>query len=256
MRGLQGKRIVVAGAATGIGAATARRLAEEGAKVVAGDINTAGLEATVASIVKAGGTAKAARVDLADEPSCRALIQACVESYGGIDGLANVAADTSPERSARDLDLLEMSEDIWTRFHDVNVLGFTRTIRAALPHFVTQRDGAIVNVSSAAAFIAEATRPAYATSKIASHTVTRHVARRWGPDNVRCNAVAPGPIMTENVQKYADTPDFKGYLEKTLLKRGGTMAEAASVIAFLLSDDGGFVTGQVWSVGGGQVMRE
>jgi len=256
MKGLRGKRVVVAGSATGIGAATARRLAEEGAKIIAGDLNKAGVDSTVASIVRAGGTAKAVPFDLADEASCAALVQACVEAYGGIDGLANVGADLAPEKSARDLPLLDMSEEIWKRFFDVNLLGYTRTIRAALPHFVNQRNGTIVNVSSNAAFIGEDTRPAYATSKIAAHTLTRHVARKWGPDNVRCNAVSPGPILTETAQQYADTPDFKEYLATTLLKRAGTMDEAAGVIAFLLSDDGGFVTGQVWSVGGGQVMRE
>jgi NAD(P)-dependent dehydrogenase (short-subunit alcohol dehydrogenase family) len=194
--------------------------------------------------------------DLADEESCQALIRACVDSYGGIDGLANVGADLSPERSARDLDLLGMSEEIWERFMDVNLLGYTRTIRAALPHFVAQRNGAIVNTSSAAAHLGEGVRPAYATSKVAIHALTRHVARRWGGDNVRCNAIAPGPVVTDSSAHYADHPDFKAFIASTALGRGGTPAEVASIMALLLSDDGAWVTGQVWSVGGGQMMRD
>src|SRR5438093_1217829 len=120
MRGLKGKRVVVAGAATDIGAATAKRLAEEGAKVIAGDINKAGVEATVAQIVKAGGTAKAVQFDLADEDTCKALIQACVDTYGGIDGLANVGADLSPALAARDLDLLTTGDDVWDHCMNVN----------------------------------------------------------------------------------------------------------------------------------------
>jgi NAD(P)-dependent dehydrogenase (short-subunit alcohol dehydrogenase family) len=256
MRGIEGRRFVVAGGATGIGAATAKRLAEEGGKVIAGDINKAGLEKTVAEITAAGGIAKGVPFDLADEASCNALIQACVDAYGGVEGLANVGADLAPERSARDLDLLDMSDDIWKRFHDVNLLGYTRTIRAALPHFIAQKNGAIVNTSSAAAFIGEDTRPAYATSKVAIHAMSRHVARRWGRDNVRCNVIAPGPTLTEGSVNYAHLPDFKAFIASTPLQRAGTMAEVAAAMTFLLSDDGAWVTGQVWSIGGGQVMRE
>jgi NAD(P)-dependent dehydrogenase (short-subunit alcohol dehydrogenase family) len=256
MRGLHGKRIVVAGSATGIGAATARRLAEEGASVIAGDINAAGLDETVAAIRANGGTVRAVPFDLAKEESCRALIKACVDSYGGIDGLANVGADLSPSLTARDVDLLGMDEAVWQRTLDVNLMGYTRTIRAALPHMAAQKNGAIVSVSSAAAHIGEDTRPAYATSKIGVNTLTRHVARRWGPDNIRCNAVAPGPVLSESFAKYIPKEDMKKMTDAMPLRRTGSADEVAAVLCFLLSDDGSWVTGQVWSVGGGWTMRE
>jgi NAD(P)-dependent dehydrogenase (short-subunit alcohol dehydrogenase family) len=256
MKGLKGKRIVVAGAATGIGAATAKRLAEEGAKVVAGDINTAGVEATVAAITKAGGTAKAVHFDLANEDTCKALIQTCVDSYGGIDGLANVGADLSPALSSRDRDLLTTTDDVWDRYIDVNFMGYKRTMRAALPHMLKQKNGAIVSVSSAAAHIGEEVRMAYASSKIALHALTRHVARRWGPDNIRCNAVAPGPVMSEIFKANIAKEDLDKMNAAMPLRRSGDPAEVGSIIAFLLSDDGDWVTGQVWSVNGGWTLRE
>src|SRR5262249_28578323 len=116
MRGLRGKRIVVAGAASGIGAAVAKRLVVEGAQVIVGDINRAGAEITSTAITVAGGTAKPVHFDLAQPHSCDALVQVCVESYGGIDGLVNVAAELPRLDVAQDGDLLEISENSWHRY--------------------------------------------------------------------------------------------------------------------------------------------
>jgi len=259
MRGLQGKRIVVAGAATGIGAGTATRLAEEGAKVVVGDINKDGMEKTVACITAAGGSATGCAFDFADAASCAALIQRCVDTYGGIDGLANVGAATAVSQMLADVDLLQMDENIWMNAIQVNLMGHIRTIRAALPHFVAQNDGAIVCITSGAAHIGEPTRPAYATTKQGIHAVVRHVARRWGANNIRCNAVSPGSVLTEKSTAFV-TDDHQEHRRKLVeampLGRRGTVEELGASVAFLLSADGAWITGQVLSVNGGQVMRE
>ena len=259
MKNLKGKRFVVAGSATGIGAATAARLAEEGAHIIAGDINKTGLESTVAKISAAGGIVKAVEFDLTNRDSCTALIQACVDTYGGIDGLANVGADQTSATLSADLDLLEMSEEIWFRSWNTNTLGHARTIRAALPYFVAQRNGSIVCVSTGGTHIGEVIRPAYATSKIGLHTLVRHVARRWGPDNIRCNAIAPGPVATETFTRVMSKDDPNGMqrmLESIPLQRPGRPEDLAGPIAFMLSDDATWVTGQVWHVNGGWIMRE
>jgi len=258
MRGLKGKRFVVAGGAAGIGKAIAIRLCEEGAKVVVGDIDTATLDATIAEMTKDGGTAAGVRFDFTDPASTDALIAACVDTYGGIDGLANVGWDFSKHYLSGDVDILEVDEDVWKRAFDCGVMGYNRTMRAALPHFVKQRSGSIVNVSSGAAHIGEPTRGAYASSKLALHAVTRHVARRWGAENIRCNVLAPGKVPTGKAKesKKEGQDDMKRLLAIIPLGRAGTPAELGASAAFLLSDDASWVTGQVWSVNGGQTMRD
>jgi len=256
VRGLKGKRIIIAGGSTGIGAATAIRLAEEGAKIVVGSTNMDRLNATVAKITAAGGVAKAVQFDFADPASTRNLIQACIDTYGGVDGLANVGADLSHPSVTEANDLLGTPEDHWLRQFDCNFMGYTRTIQAVLPHMVAQRSGTIVNTSSNSAHMAEKVRPAYAVAKSALHAMTRHVARRWGADNIRCNCVSPGLVLVEKLKAAVPEAGLKKMAGGIPLGRGGEPAEVAATYAFLLSDDSTFVTGQVLSVNGGMVFRD
>jgi len=195
MRGLKDKRIVVAGGSTGIGAA----------KVIVGSTSTERIETTVPQITVAGGTAKGAQFDFSDAASAETLINTCIDAYGGIDGLANIGADLNHPSVTMALDLLDTPEDHWARQFDCNFTGYTRTIKAALPHMVAQRSGSSVNTSTSSAHMGETVHPAYAAAKAALHAMTRHVARRWGPDNIRCNAIAPGLVLVENIA--ADMPE-------------------------------------------------
>lgn len=256
MRGLQGKRIVVAGGATGIGAATAQRLAAEGASVVVGDINAAAAEATVKSITATGGTAIAVEFDLADEASIQALIDRAVAAFDGIDGLYNVGADLSANTLGRDTDLLEMDPAVWRRTHEVNLLGYALACRAVLPHLLAQGGGVIVNTSSGAASGGEPQRPAYAASKAGINALTRHVASRWGKEGVRCNAVAPGLVMGETQQQQGDRQLQTMALQYARSPRLGEPADLAATVAFLFSDDAEWVSGQVWSINGGMSLRD
>jgi NAD(P)-dependent dehydrogenase (short-subunit alcohol dehydrogenase family) len=256
MRGLTGKRIVVASGATGIGAATAERLAAEGARLIVGDINAASLAQTVDRIQRAGGSAHAAHYDLADADSIAALIDASITRYGGIDGLANIGADVGTATLKNDFDVGSMDVAIWERTLRVNLIGHALLMKAALPHFIAQGGGAIVSVSSASAYMGDGTIPAYAASKAGLHALIRHVARRWGKNNVRCNGVAPGLVLTGPARGAFTPEELERNLEQLPLPRHGEPADLAAAIAFLLSEDAAWITGQVLAANGGVAFRD
>lgn len=157
LRGLAGKVTVVAGGATGIGAATAARLGAEGALVVVGDIAVDAAERTADAISAAGGNATAVAFDLADPDSVANLIATAAATYGGVDALFTVGADMAAIRS--DSDVVDIDFDLWDRVMTVNLRGYVAAMKYAIPHILTRGGGAIVNMSSAAAFQGEPTRP-------------------------------------------------------------------------------------------------
>lgn len=256
MRGLAGKRIVVASGATGIGAATAERLAAEGARILVGDINDSALAETVKRIRAAGGTAHAAHYDLADAASVAALIESCIARYDGIDGLANIGADVGTSTLKNDFDVGSMQAAVWERTFRVNLIGHALLMKAALPHFIAHGGGAIVSVTSAAAYQGDGTIPAYAASKAGLHALIRHVARRWGKQNVRCNGVAPGLVLTGPARAAFTPEELEKNLELLPLPRHGEPQDLAAAITFLLSEDAAWITGQVISVNGGFAFRD
>lgn len=256
MRGLEGKRILIAGSASGIGAATAIRLGEEGAKLYLGDINEAGAEATADRVRAAGGAATAQRFDLADADSIELLLQSAVSELGGLDGVANVAADLSPATLSNDSPLLEMDPEIWEHTLRANLLGFALINKGAIPHLIQAGGGSIVNTSSGASWVGEAVRPAYAASKAGINALTRHIASAYGKRNVRANSVSPGAVLSETAIATM-SEEFKEQMRAGVtVPRLGKPEDLANTIAFLLSDDTEWVSGQVWSVNGGGGFRD
>ncbi|MFC7534104.1 SDR family NAD(P)-dependent oxidoreductase [Actinoplanes sp. GCM10030250] len=256
MRGLTDKSVVVCGGATGIGAATAQRLAAEGARVIVGDLNIAGASQTAERIGAAGGVAAAVAFDLADEASIGALIDRAVSEYGTVHGLFNVGADLSPETLGRDGDLLEMDPAVWRRTFEVDLLGFALACRAVIPVMLANGGGAIVNTSSLASCVGEATRPAYAAAKAGINALTRHVASRWGTEGIRCNGVSPGLVLSETALATM-SDEFKSFgLAATHSTRLGRPADLAGTVAFLLSDDAEWINGQTWSIDGGATFHD
>jgi NAD(P)-dependent dehydrogenase (short-subunit alcohol dehydrogenase family) len=251
---LVGKVAVVAGGGNGIGAASAQRLAAEGARVVVADLDVASAERVVQSINSGGATAVPLAFDISDEASVGALFEEVSRQFGGVDLLHNVAADLSPETIGRDTDLLDVDLAVWDRTLHVDLRGYVLTMRAAIPMMLAQGGGAIVNTSSAAAFLGEATRPAYGAAKAGINAVSRHVANRWGREGIRCNVVAPGLILTETATA-AVLDDLAKRLGRNPSGLLGTPEDIAASVAYLLSSDAGFINGQVFSVDGGITMR-
>jgi NAD(P)-dependent dehydrogenase (short-subunit alcohol dehydrogenase family) len=256
MRGVKGKRFIVAGGATGMGAALAKRIVMEGASVVVGDINEPALKASVADLVANGGKAVAVTFDLSDNASIDRLVQRAMAEMGGIDGLAITAADLSAATLGNDRDLLRMDPAIWQRTLQVNLLGHALLMRAVIPHMTASGGGAIVTVSSAAAFYGWADNPAYAASKAGLHALVRHVARLCGKEKIRCNAVAPGLVLTEGAKVNLKQETEEAMVAAMALSRLGEADDIASTLLFLLSEESSWITGQVWSVNGGFGFRD
>jgi NAD(P)-dependent dehydrogenase (short-subunit alcohol dehydrogenase family) len=254
MKRLDGKVAVVVGGGNGIGAASACRLAAEGASVVVADIDTAAAGRVAQNITDQGGTGISFGCDIGHEGSVDGLFAAVSDALGGVDLLHNVAADLSPDTIGKDGDLLDIDLTVWDRTLHVDLRGYVLTMRAAIPLMLERGGGAIVNTSSAAAFVGEPTRPAYGAAKAGINAVSRHVANRWGREGIRCNVVAPGLILTATA-----TGAVSDVLAKRVARnpsgRLGTPEDIAATVAYLLSSDASYVNGQVISVDGGVTMR-
>jgi NAD(P)-dependent dehydrogenase (short-subunit alcohol dehydrogenase family) len=249
---LERKVIVVAGGATGIGAEAARQFVNSGAKVVVGDINEARGRRTVEEI---GGGSLFVPFDISDEDSVKSLIGAAVSTFDRLDGLFSNAADLRPEVLGDDTDIVSMDVQTWHHSLAVDLTGFFYTARNALPHLLRSGGGSIVVTSSAAAFAGGSARPAYSTSKAGLGALVRHIASRWGREGIRCNAVAPGLVLSDELRPKVPEDRQQAYLASQQFSRLGEPRDVAAMVAFLLSDEAEWITGQVIGVDGGMVMR-
>jgi NAD(P)-dependent dehydrogenase (short-subunit alcohol dehydrogenase family) len=253
MRGLKNKVVIVAGGATGIGKATALRLAEHAAKVVVGDVNASGAEAVAAEIRKAGGTALPVPFDISDDGSVAELIQAAVSAYGGLDAIHVNAADLS--LCARDTDAVALDLELFDRTIAINLRGHLLCTRHAVPELLKRGGGAIVYTSSGAAFAGEPERVSYAISKAGINALMRHVASRWGKENIRANAIAPGLVLTEGAKANIPPEVRAMMIEAGRSPRLGEPEDIAAMAVYLMSDDAFWINAQVIGVDGGMVMR-
>lgn len=242
---LEGKTALITGAARGIGKAIALKFASEGGNVAFSDIrydeNCELLEKELAELsVKGKGYAS----DASSFESSEKLVNDVVNDFGRIDILVNNAGIT------RDNLLLRMSEDDWDIIMKVNLKSAFNLTKAVQKFFLKQRSGSIINMSSVVGVNGNAGQANYSASKAGLIGFTKSVALELGSRNIRCNAIAPGFIITEMTAKLSDEVR-KNWEEQIPLKRGGTPEDVANVALFLASDFSSYVSGQVVSVCGG-----
>jgi NAD(P)-dependent dehydrogenase (short-subunit alcohol dehydrogenase family) len=251
---VEGKVAVVTGGASGIGRATARALAAEGARVGIADVEEAGGQRVAAGIREAGGDAFFRRTDVRSMADLEAVTGEAADRHGRLDVLVNNAAVAVGGSAG------EMAEEDWLAVLDVNLSGVWRGMRAAIPRMLAKGGGSIVNLSSVQGHVGFVGWAAYAAAKGGIDALTRQAAVEYAPLGIRVNAVVPGTIMTEMNETIMRESDdggavMAGWVAMHPVGRVGQPQEVAAAIVFLASDDASFITGESLRVDGGMVVR-
>jgi NAD(P)-dependent dehydrogenase (short-subunit alcohol dehydrogenase family) len=247
---LHGRRILVTGAARGLGFSFARTLCESGARVVLADLREELLQQSVAILRAEGFDASGVAVDVGDPASIQRCAEQAVINLGGLDGLVNNAAVT--DSGGRGMDDIEIAK--WDQVMNVNVRGTWLMTRACRPALRASGRGAIVNLASDTALWGAPNLLAYVASKGAVIAMTHSLARELGPDNITVNAIAPGLVLVEATQ-YVPESRHRQYIDQRALQREQVPEDVSGAVLYALSDLARFVTGQVLAVNGGFVMR-
>tara|TARA_Y100000758_G_scaffold282407_1_gene230580 strand:- start:319 stop:1104 length:786 start_codon:yes stop_codon:yes gene_type:complete len=247
---LSGKKAIVTGAASGIGRASARIFAREGARVVAVDMVEEGLAATVAMITEAGDIATAVTADAGSEDDVADFINNCVETYGGLDVIyanAGVSGGRVP--------LAQQTVEMWQNVLRINLIGPFLAIKHAAPIMLAQGKGSIICTASVAALRANAGGPPYAASKAGVVSLVQTTANELFASGVRVNAICPGLIETGMTKPTFDRARARGTEGKigqlNPTRRNGEPEEIANMALFLASDEASYVNGQAYAVDGG-----
>ncbi len=251
MERLMDKVAIVTGGGGGIGGATARALAREGASVVVVDIDHSAAERVTKGIAEAGGNAVAFRADLSDEDQVVATIAAATSSFGRLDVLHNNAALTDSDFLTRDTAVTDLALDVWDRTLEVNLRSQMLTCKHAVPEMVRGGGGSIINMSSGASLKGDRTRTAYGVSKAGVNALTMYVATSHGKQGIRVNTILPGLIITDAVRAHLDEKMLAGLGKATLTPDVGQPEDIADVVVFLASDESRYITGQMLAVDGG-----
>ena len=251
MRQLDNKVAIITGAAGGIGAATARLLAERGAHLALADLDADAAHVLARQTDPTGRAAVGLYVNLADEAAIEAMIHGALEKFGKIDVLHNNAADLSPANAGRDHDIETMPIEVWDRTFQVNVRGTMLCCKHALPHMVRHAGGSIINTASNLGLQGNLGQSAYAASKAAIMQLSRSIAASHGRRGIRCNAVSPGLVMSPAARNNLPPRLHDIVASETLTPYLGIPEDIAHAVAFLASDESRYVTGHNLVVDGG-----
>jgi NAD(P)-dependent dehydrogenase (short-subunit alcohol dehydrogenase family) len=259
MRRLEGQVAIVTGGAQGIGGATARRLAEEGASVLIADVDRATAEKNAATIRAAGGTAETLEADVGKHADVRRMVEAAAESFGKLNILVNNAYN--PGAGGGDGDggtAVDVSEEAWDQGLAVLIKSIFLGAKYAVPMMERSGGGSIVNLSSVHGLLMAPGALIYEAGKSAVIGMTRQMALDFGPRGVRVNAICPGHIVTERIQAsmWEDNPEgLEFFAQQYAVRRTGRPVDIANAILFLCSKEASFITGHALVVDGGLTIQ-
>lgn len=242
---------IVTGGASGIGEATCRRLVAEGATVVIADVNEERAQALAAEL---GPAARAQAFDAADVKSIERLVLGTVERLGRLDVLHNNAALSAPDIHKRDNNAIDIEFEVWDHVMAVNLRGYLAGCKYALPTMIAQGGGAIVNTASTGGFAGDITRMAYSVSKAAIIGLTRQIATHHGKQGIRCNAVAPGLVLTPGTRGAAASV-IEVMQRHLLVPEFGEPEDIAALVCFLASAEARYINGQTYIADGGMLAH-
>lgn len=252
MRRLEGKIAIVTGGGGGIGSAVARRIVSEGGKVAIADVFEDSAKAAADPL---GDAALAVQFDAADPASIEAMVQATVDHFGGLDILHNNAAMTDPAKHPLDTTPVDIPIEIWDEIIDINLRGYLLGCKYAVPHMIARGGGSIINTASNSGVAGDLARVAYGASKGGIITLSKYVATQYGKQNIRCNSVSPGVVLTAALE--ATVPGLKEVIQRHILTpEFGTPDDIAALVAFLASAESRYITGENISISGGGLSHQ
>ncbi len=252
MRRLEGKIAIVTGGGGGIGSAVARRMVSEGAKVAIADLFEDSARAAAEPL---GDAALAVQFDAADPASIEAMVETTVAHFGGLDVLHNNAAMTDPAKHPLDSTAVDIPVEIWDEILDINLRAYMLGCKHAIPHMLKRGGGSIVNTASNSGVAGDLARIAYGSSKAGVITLSKYIATQYGKQNIRCNSVSPGVVLTAALE--ATAPGLKEIIQRHILTpEFGTPDDIAALVTFLAADESRYITGENISISGGGLSHQ